>query len=210
MSDKQKKGYFITFEGADGSGKTTQITKLSKYLSSLNINNIQTRDPGGTTLGSSLRQILLHHPGYISPDCELFLYLADRAQHVDEKIQPKLNEGYVVLCDRYIDSSMAYQGYGRGIDLNKISELNKIATKGLMPHFTFLFDIDTETASKRLTEEKDRFESEAQAFHKKVREGYLSISRQNPDRFIIINADQPIETIFNEIIEKLKSKNIIS
>ncbi|MEI7474116.1 MAG: dTMP kinase [bacterium] len=208
MSDKQK-GYFITFEGADGSGKTTQISKLSNYLTNNNTKNIQTRDPGGTELGSSLRQILLHYPNYISPNCELFLYLADRSQHVDEKILPALKEGNIVLCDRFIDSSLAYQGYGRGIDLNQIIELNKIATRGLIPDLTILLDIDTDTAANRIAREKDRFESEAQEFHKKVRQGYLEVAKSDPSRFVIINANQSIEDIFTQLISVLKEKQVI-
>lgn len=209
MSDKQKKGYFITFEGADGSGKTTQIKKLAEYLNSKNIKNIVTRDPGGTELGSMLREILLHHKGYIAPDCELLLYMADRAQHINEKIIPALEEGTTVLCDRFIDSSVAYQGYGRGLDINKINELNSFVIKNTIPDVTILLDVDTEVAAERIVREKDRFELEAQSFHKKLREGYLKIAEQNTFRFIVVDANDSPENVFKNIVQLLEKKNIL-
>jgi len=197
------KGVFITFEGADGSGKSTQMNLLKNYFDKHNVNYIFTRDPGGTELGALLRNILLNYEGNIFPTCELFLYLADRAQHVDEKIIPALKEGKIVLCDRYIDSTAAYQGYARGLDINQIKLLNDIATHFLCPDVTFLFDIDTDVAMKRLGGNRDRLESETKEFHQKVRQGYLEIAANNPDRIKVIDANRTVEQIFQELLTEI-------
>jgi dTMP kinase len=168
-----KKGLFITFEGIDGCGKTTQINLLNKYLTEKKYNTILTLEPGGSDIGKNLRQILLHYDGYVDDTCELLLYLADRAQHTKTIILENINKGNIVLCDRYIDSTVAYQGYARGGDIEKINLLNEIATKNLKPDITFLFDIDIETAQTRVGKEKDRLEKESLDFHQKVRSGYL-------------------------------------
>ena len=165
-----KKGLFITFEGTDGSGKSTQLNLAANYLKDRGLEFIQTRDPGGTVLGCKIREILLKYDGNIFPNCELFLYLADRAQHIEEKILPALNAGKIVLCDRYVDSTVAYQGYARGLDIEQIMELNNIVAKSLMPDLTFVFNVSRETAMQRIGSKKDRLESEAEDFHKKVRE----------------------------------------
>ena len=136
-----KKGLFITLEGADGSGKTTQLKKIAEYFDEHNINYLITRDPGGTDLGLKLRDILLNYEGEVSDNCELLLYLADRAQHIDTKIFPAINQGVVVVCDRHIDSTVAYQGYGRGLDIEKINLLNNIVTHSRKPDLTLLFDV---------------------------------------------------------------------
>ena len=150
---------FITFEGIDGCGKTTQLNLLSEYLKSKNYNTYLTLEPGGSKLGSKLREILLHYDGFVDDMCELLLYLADRSQHVEEVILNNINKGNIVLCDRYIDSTVAYQGYARGLDIEKIELLNEIATKSKKPDITFLFDIDVETAQKRVGTTKDRLGS---------------------------------------------------
>ena len=151
-----KKGLFITFEGADGCGKTTQIQLLDKYLQRKGEKTLLTREPGAKGLGVRLRDILLNYNGEVSPNCESFLFLADRAQHVDCIIKPALNKGEIVLCDRHTDSTVAYQGYGRGLDINKINLLNEYATSGLKPDLTIIFDIDAETSLQRVGKEKDR------------------------------------------------------
>jgi len=200
------KGLFITFEGADGCGKTTQINLLNEYLIKKNYKTIVTLEPGGSEIGKNLRQILLHHKGFVSNQAELFLYLADRAQHIEEIVLKNVEEGNIVLCDRCIDSTVAYQGYARGGNIEEINFLNKIATKGYKPDITFVLDVDSETAQKRLTGEKDRLEKEGLEFHKKVRLGYLELAKQNPNRIKVINANQTIEEVFSEVknyIEKL-------
>jgi len=199
-----KKGLFITFEGIDGSGKSTQIDKIVEYIKGKNIEYIMTRDPGGTDLGCKLRNILLNYDGKIYPLCEMFLYLADRSQHVDEKILPALNSGKVVLCDRYIDSTLAYQGYARGLNIDELINLNDLATHSLWPDLTLVFDIDTETALKRINRDKDRLESEAQSFHQKVREGYLDLARRYPERIKVINSNQSIDDIHKDVMEVIK------
>ena len=195
-----KRGLFITFEGADGSGKSTQAEKTAKYLSKNNIENILTREPGGTDLGQNLRNILLNYDEKVSDNCEFFLYLADRSQHVDTKIMPALQQGKIVLCDRHTDSTLAYQGYARGLDKKRINELNNIATNGLIPDLTIVFDVDTEVAMSRIGGNKDRMESESADFHRKVREGYLDIAKKNPDRVRIVNSNNGIEAVFKDTI----------
>ena len=147
---RDKRGYFITFEGADGCGKTTQIQLIKEYLDKKNIENILTREPGGSDLGVHLRKILLHYENPVSNIAETFLYLADRAQHIEYKIKPALESGKIVLCDRHTDSTIAYQGYGREQNIDEIKHLNSIATAGVIPDLTIVFDIDTEIAQKRI------------------------------------------------------------
>ena len=200
-----KKGLFITFEGADGSGKSTQLKLAAEYLQKKGMETISTRDPGGTPLGSKIREILLHHDGKVADYCELFLYLADRAQHIDEKIIPALEEGKTVLCDRYVDSTLAYQGYARGLDKEEIFKLNNIVARGLMPDLTFVFDVSTEVSAQRVGKTKDRLESEAVEFHQKVREGFLDLAKKYPERIKVIDANNGIDEIHASVIEILKN-----
>ena len=195
------RGVFITFEGADGCGKTTQIELLKKYLDEKNIKNIQTREPGATELGVELRKILLHYEKPVSDVAETFLYLADRAQHTEFEIKPMLDDGYIILCDRFIDSTVSYQGYARKQDINQINKLNEIATKGLKPDLTIVFDIESEVAQKRLQGEKDRLEKEGLEFHKALRFGYLELAKEEPNRIKVINANDTIENIHKKVIE---------
>ena len=162
-----KTGMFITFEGADGCGKTTQINLLNEYLKNKNYKTIVTLEPGGCDIGKNLRQILLHHDGFVSKRAEMFMYLADRAQHVDEIIKKNVEENKIVLCDRYIDSSIAYQGYARGGDIEQINLLNNLATNGFEPDITFVFDVDSTIAQQRVGKTKDRLEKEGIEFHQK-------------------------------------------
>lgn len=199
-----KKGIFITFEGADGCGKTTQIELIKKYLDENNIENVLTREPGGSDLGLELRKILLHYDKPVSNIAELFLYLADRAQHTEYTIKPLLDEKKVVLCDRYIDSTVAYQGYARKGDINKIIKLNDLVTNSLKPDLTIVFDIDSNVAQSRLKGEKDRLEKEGLEFHKALRQGYLELAKSNPERIKVINADDTIENIHKKCIELIK------
>lgn len=196
-----QKGLFITFEGSDGCGKTTQIGLVEKYLNEKNIKTLVTLEPGGSDIGKNLRQILLHFDGFVAPNCETFLYLADRAQHVETVIKKGVEEGQVVLCDRYTDSTVAYQGYAREGDIEKINFLNSIATNDFKPDLTFVFDVDSMIAQERVGKTKDRLESEGLEFHKKVRMGYLELAKLYPNRIKVINSNQTIEEVF-ECVKK--------
>ena len=201
-----QKGLFITFEGVDGCGKTTQLTKIKDYLSNEGFDVIITREPGALDIGQKIRNILLHYDGFVSDRCEMFLFLADRSQHIDELIKPSIEEGKIVLCDRYTDSTIAYQGYGRGQDIELLKQLNKIAANGISPDLTLLFDVSEEIAQERVGNEKDRMESSGTAFHQKVRNGYLELQKREPERIKIINANNSIERVFvdtKEIVLKL-------
>lgn len=195
-----KKGLFITFEGADGCGKTTQLELLRDYLTECGYDVILTREPGGKGLGEKIREILLNYNGEVSDRCESFLFLADRAQNIDTIVKPAIAAGKVVICDRHSDSTVAYQGYGRGLDIDRINMLNSIATDSMKPDLTFVFDIDTETAMKRVGKNKDRMESAGIEFHKKVRSGYLELAKKDPQRIKVIDASDSIETIRQNVL----------
>ena len=194
-----KKGFFITFEGADGCGKTTQLKLLSQYLSSKGFDVLLTREPGAKGLGEKLRQILLNYDGEVSDRCESFLFLADRAQHIDKIIKPALDEGKIILCDRHTDSTVAYQGYGRGLNIEQINYLNNLATNGIKPNLTIVFDVDIETSMQRVGDEKDRMENSGSEFFNKVRQGYLEIAKQDPQRVKVVNSKAPIEEIHTQV-----------
>lgn len=196
-----KKGLFITFEGGDGCGKTTQIELLDKYLRGKGFNTLLTREPGARGLGIKLREILLNYDGEVSPKCESFLFLADRAQHIDCIIKPALKEGKIILCDRHADSTVAYQGYGRGLDINQINSLNNIATGGLKPDLTIVLDVDVETSMQRVGKNKDRMESAGIEFFERVRQGFLDIARKEPNRVKVISSSDTIEDIHKQIVE---------
>lgn len=196
-------GLFITFEGIDGCGKTTQMSLLAEYLKEKGIEVIITREPGSVGLGEKIREILLNYEGDVSSNCEAFLFLADRAQHIDMLVKPAIDGGKIVLCDRHTDSTIAYQGYGRGVDLDRIKMLNNIATSGLKPDLTFIFDIDVKTALDRVGKSQDRMESAGLEFFEKTRKGYLKIGKEEPERVKVINSNDSIENIFDQV------KNII-
>ena len=195
---------FITFEGADGCGKTTQIELLDKYLQEKGFKTLVTREPGAKGLGEKLREILLNYDGEVSPNCESFLFLADRAQHVDCVIKPALKKGIIVLCDRHTDSTVAYQGYGRQLDIEQIKKLNKIAVNSLKPNLTIVFDIDIETSMQRVGKTKDRMESAGSEFFNRVRNGYLAIAKEEPNRVKIINSADSIENIHKQVVGLVK------
>ena len=198
------KGLFITFEGADGCGKTTQIKLLDEYLRGLGYETLLTREPGSKGLGVKLREILLNYDGEVSPQCESFLFLADRAQHIDCFIKPALEKGVVVLCDRHTDSTVAYQGYGRGLDLEQIHSLNNLATGCLKPDITIVLDVDVETSQKRVGAEKDRMESAGREFFERVRQGFLEIAKAEPQRVKVIDSTQTIEEIHEQVKDEYK------
>ena len=194
-----QKGLFITFEGSDGCGKTTQIKMLKDYLENSGYDVVLTREPGAKGLGEKVREILLNYDGEVSDRCESFLFLADRAQNIDTIVNPAVKAGKIVLCDRHIDSTAAYQGYGRGLDLERINMLNKLATDGKMPDLTLVFDIDVETSMQRVGKNKDRMESAGVEFHNKVRNGYLEIAKLNPERVKVIDGRETIEKVFENV-----------
>ena len=193
-------GLFITFEGADGCGKTTQIKLLNEYLENKGYKTLLTREPGAKGLGEKVREILLNYDGEVSPVCESFLFLADRAQNVDCIIKPAVKSGTIVLCDRHTDSTIAYQGYGRGVDMSELHKLNNIATSGMKPDLTFVFDVDVQTSQSRVGSEKDRMESAGIEFFERVRKGFLEIAKQEPERVKVIDSTQSIEEIRKQVI----------
>lgn len=195
-----EKGLFITFEGADGCGKTTQLNLLADFLKKSR-DVIITREPGAKGLGEKLREILLNYDGEIAPKCESFLFLADRAQHIEQIVKPAINSGKIVLCDRHTDSTAAYQGYGRGLDLKEIHYLNNLATGGLKPDLTIVFDIDIDTSMTRVGVQKDRMESAGIEFLNRVRNGYLEIAKLEPDRVKVIDASKSIDEVFNKLLK---------
>ena len=198
------KGLFITFEGGDGCGKTTQIKLLDEYLRSKGYKTLLTREPGSVGLGEKIREILLNYDGEVSNVCESFLFLADRAQNIDCIIKPALEKGTVVICDRHTDSSVAYQGYGRGLDIDRIKMLNNIATSGLKPDLTIILDVDVETSQARVGSQKDRMESAGIEFFERVRKGYLEIAKQEPERVKVVDSTQSIEEIHRQILELIQ------
>ena len=195
-----EKGLFITFEGADGCGKTTQLKLLAEYLTNKGLEVVITREPGAKGLGEKVREILLNYDGEVSDRCESFLFLADRAQHIDMIVNPAIEQGKIVLCDRHTDSSVAYQGYGRGLSIDRISMLNNLAVNGRYPDMTLIFDIDVETSMTRVGEQKDRMESAGMEFFNRVRNGYLEIAKQEPDRVKVLDAKKSINEIHHDVI----------
>lgn len=193
------KGLFITFEGADGCGKTTQINLLADKLRKDGYEVLVTREPGAKGLGEEIRRIVLNYDGAVSDVCESFLFLADRAQHIDVIIKPAIEQGMIVLCDRHIDSTAAYQGYGRQLDIERINMLNNIATSGMKPDLTIVFDLDSETSMARVGSNKDRMESAGIEFFNRVRQGYLKIAQNEPHRVKVINAVDSIENIHEKV-----------
>lgn len=200
LGDLMKKGLFLTFEGIDGCGKSTQIRLLKEYLINNGLEVVLTREPGSVGLGTKIRKLLLDYDGDVSSVCESFLFLADRAQNVDCIIKPAIAEGKVVLGDRHTDSSIAYQGYGRNLDIERIDMLNNIATSGLKPDLTFVFDVDVETSMARIGKSRDRMESAGIEFFKRVREGYLKIAKLNSKRVKVIDGTLTPEEIHNKVL----------
>lgn len=197
-----KRGLFVTVEGTDGSGKTTQIAKMREHLTSMGCEVLLTREPGGTRIGENIRSIILD-PAYteMSDTAELLLYSAARAQLVEQVIRPAIEKSITVICDRYVDSFYAYQGYGRGIDHGRLERVTNIAISGLMPDITFFLDLDPETGLKRRMEAtgSDRIENELMDFHRKVYNGYRELAERFPDRIKTIDADRPAEEVWRDI-----------
>ena len=199
-------GLFITFEGGEGCGKSTQSRLLLKKLEQQNVPAVLTHEPGGTALGDEIRKALKKkRDSFISPQAELFLLAASRVQLLAEIIRPALEEGKVVVCDRFTHSTLVYQGYGRGLDLTTVETVNNIATQDLKPDLTILLDISPEQGLARKRSLKDRFELEDLSFHRRVREGYVKIAAAEPDRWLVIDASLPKRKIA-EIIRDRVSK----
>ncbi len=198
-------GKLITLEGPEGAGKTTQSEALLQWLVKAGYNPVVTREPGGTDLGRRIRHMLLDAGSDITDKAEILLYAADRAQHVEKVIIPALRQGRIVLCDRYIDSTTAYQGYARGLGTEFVEQVNRIATGGLVPDLTLIYDIPPDKGIARKKSSLDRLEQEDLEFHRLVREGYLMIARREPSRVKVINALNDIETVTRESVEAVKT-----
>ncbi len=198
-------GIFITLEGGDGAGKTTQAELLGSWLAERGIEVVRTREPGGTTLGVALRELLLHGD-HVDPRAEALLYAADRAQHVATIVRPALERGAAVVQDRYIDSSLAYQGAGRPLDLGEVRGLSEWATESLWPQLTVLLDVSPELAADRRAaagQTADRLESEAAEFHRSVRAGFLKLAEAEPDRYLVLDAAQPVDELHAAIVARV-------
>jgi len=191
-------GLFITLEGGDGSGKTTQMAALADWLQRQGRSVVQTREPGGTDLGIELREIILHRRGYIAPRAEALLYAADRAHHIATLVRPALERGDVVLQDRYFDSSVAYQGAGRVLDPAEVRQVSLWATEQLLPHLTVLLDLDPAVGRARLDSSRtryDRLEAEQSEFHERVRDAYRALADAEPERFLVLDATRPVDEL---------------
>jgi dTMP kinase len=196
------RGFLVTFEGIEGAGKSTLLKLTEEYLRNRGYTVFSTFEPGDTELGRKIRELLLEPSLEVpSPESELLLYLADRAEHVQKKLIPALKQYKIVLCDRFSDSTIAYQGYGRGIDVDTLLKLDHYARKGLTPDLTILLDLDPEEGLSRNNRlgKGDRFEKESIEFHRRVREGFLQIAKREPQRIKVIDASQSIEDVFSLI-----------
>jgi dTMP kinase len=199
-------GLFLTFEGGDGSGKSTQSTLLAEWLQQQGQTVILTREPGGTDLGDEIRDIVLHRRGHIAPRAEALLYAADRAHHIATKVRPALERGDIVLQDRYLDSSVAYQGAGRVLDPVEVRKLSLWAAEDLLPDLTILLDLDESIGRDRLKvrTKYDRLEDEEQDFHARVRAEYLELAKAEPDRFLVLNATDSVESLAASIRDRVR------
>jgi dTMP kinase len=201
------KGFFITFEGTEGSGKTTVIEKVEQYYIEKGYQVIRTREPGGSKIAEDIRNVILDvNNTNMDSITEAMLYAASRRQHLVEKVIPYTEKGYIVLCDRFIDSSLAYQGHARGLGIEKVYQLNLIATNGLLPDATIYVDVRPEVGLSRIktnNREQNRLDLEKLSFHDKVYEGYRIVSEMFKDRFKVINGEQDRESVFNDTVKVL-------
>lgn len=206
------RGKFITFEGCDGCGKSTQLRLLSEYLTKKGIAHVFTREPGGGKISEAIREILLNGKNAeMTDECEALLYAASRVQHLRDKVEPALAAGQLVVCDRYVDSSFAYQAFARGLGFDFIEKINAYALEKYLPDCTVFFDLTPEAAFARKhgADKNDRLEQAGMAFHKKVYEGYKTLAEKYPDRIVCIPANQTPEKIATQVIEVLKQKNCL-
>lgn len=206
-----KKGKFITVEGPEGAGKTTIIDMLASNLAEEGYQVLQTREPGGIEIAEQIRSVILDKKNTkMDPRTEALLYAAARRQHLAEKVKPALDEGYIILCDRFIDSSLAYQGYARGLGIEEVYSINSFAIEGMMPELTLYFDIKPEAGLERINQHKgrevNRLDLEKLDFHHKVREGYLKLMELYPERIFKIDASKPLEEVYQQAESKLKER----
>lgn len=194
-------GVFLTFEGPEGAGKTTQIARLADDLMGRGYQITRTREPGGDPVGERVRALLLDRDASPIPIAELLLFAAARAQNVKTVVRPALDSGHVVLCDRFTDSTLAYQGYGRGLSIDAIRSVNSVATDGLQPRKTFLLDLPPEIGLARQSPDaQDRLDRETLDFHKRVRTGFLAVATAEPDRFVVLDATQNPDALFAQLL----------
>jgi len=201
--------HFITHEGPEGCGKTTQAQLLAEAFERAGLKVRLTREPGGDPVSEGIRAVLLNGPDHSVVDrAELFLYLAARAQHTERVIRPALQDGFTVVCARYADSTVAYQGYGSGLDLDLVRRMNSFATGGLVPHLTLLLDIDVETGLRRsaAADQWNRMERKAREYHERVRRGFLEEARLDPERFAVIDASESIEAVHRRILTAIADR----
>lgn len=201
-------GVFITFEGGDGAGKTTQIEMLRDWLERQGHTVVVTREPGGTDIGVELRNIVLHHRGFLAPRAEALLYAADRAHHIHTVVRPALERGDVVVQDRYFDSSVAYQGAGRVLSEEEVRDLSLWATEHLMAQLTVVLDIPADIARERRDSDNrvfDRLEAEADDFHERVRQAYHRLADAEPERFLMIDGQRPVDDIHAEVVSRVSA-----
>lgn len=191
-------GLFISFEGGDGAGKSTQVNRLVSWLEERGREVVSTREPGGTELGAKIRELLLHGD-HVAPRAEALLFAADRAHHVESKIRPALNRGAVVITDRYFDSSVAYQGAARALNAQQVRDLSIWAVEDLLPHVTILLDVPAQRGAARIEGELDRMEQAGAEFHERVRDEFLQLAKQEPQRFVVIDGTQSIDAIALQI-----------
>jgi dTMP kinase len=199
-------GCFITFEGGDGSGKSTQAELLSAWLESEGHTVVRSREPGGTDLGLELREIVLHRRGHIAPRAEALIYAADRAHNIATKVRPAVEAGSIVIQDRYLDSSVAYQGAGRVLDGDEVRDISVWATEGFLPQLTILLDLDETVGRSRLDESRtrfDRLEAEKAEFHARVRAGFLELATAEPERFLVLDAMRPVDELAAVVRERV-------
>jgi dTMP kinase len=206
---------FISICGVEGAGKTTQIRHIADFLKSTGLKFVMTREPGGTEIGMKIRRILLDPKNHnLTPKAELFLYAADRTQHIEQLILPALNEGKIVVTDRFVDSTTVYQGYARGIDFELVEKINELVLNGLKPDVTILLDISPSVGLARVrdqlqfgerVESESRFEQEELVFHEKIRQGFLTLAQKETNRFHVINANRDPDEVTKDVIRILKT-----
>lgn len=206
-----KKGFLISFEGGEACGKSTQIKKFQEYLKEEQIDFVCTREPGGTELGEQIRNLLLHSKHEMTPETEFLLFSASRAKIVQDVVKPALERGSLVVMDRYFDSSYTYQGFAGSLNLQDLKNITDFAIKGAVPDLTFLLDISFEDGMKRKNNDEnlknlDRIEAKGKAYHDKVRQGYLNLARENPERICIIDASKSIDEVFEKIKNEFKKR----
>jgi|FaiFalDrversion3_1042247.scaffolds.fasta_scaffold00334_3 dTMP kinase len=198
-------GLFVTLEGGEGAGKSLQGRALARRLQEQGVPHLLTYEPGATDLGRRLRELLMDVVLEPSPWTELFLFAADRAQHVQEVIAPALSEGKLVLCERFDDSTLAYQGYGRGLPLEQVRAVCRLASAGLVPHLTLLLDVPPQLGLARKQGDDDRFRHQPSAFHQRVREGYLALAQQEPGRIAVVDASLPPQQVTDLLWQRLQA-----